>query len=180
MKQIGAFPITWHKRQTGWDFTVKSHSWNYTAKSGFLTSYSESEAILLTVNILSEATYTGYLLTVRKDRTKLVQCTPPLAQEPIMTMWEEGDKETQSKSQMNYNTVSCEQYNGRSWASVISTPQLSQSHRVIRAADASLKGTHTRCFLSLSTALNWKWPKCPSTKTDEKMAHPYNEILFIL
>lgn len=153
MKQIGAFPITWRKRQTGWDFTVKSHSWNYTAKSAFLTSYSESEAILLTVNILSEGTYTGHRLTVRKDRTKLVQGTPPLAQEPIMTVWEEGDKGTQSKSQMNYNAVSREQCNGRTWASVISTPRLSQSHRVIRAADHGsrcVSQRHTYTTLSLT------------------------------
>lgn len=151
MKKTGAVPITSHRRNTRWDFTVKESQVGRHSPSGFLTSCPDSEAILPTVNTLSVGAYTGHLLTMRKDETKWVQCTLSLAKEPIRTVWAEGDKETQSKSQMNYNTISCEQCNGRTWAFVISTPWI--SNRVIKSRSRQqmrISKAHVYRMLSLT------------------------------
>lgn len=90
------FPHHFLETGCGTKGPCSSNSWN-DSQTGLLTSCSGSEAILLPVSIPSEAISNWRMRTVKKDGAKLVQCTLPLTNGPIVPVWEERDKATEEQ-----------------------------------------------------------------------------------
>lgn len=149
-----------------WEHQPEGHS-----QSGFLQSCAEPEAILPIVNRLAEAIWTGHILTMSKDGAKLALCVLyPSRESPLGLRGRSGIRKHKSKYQMNYNnTMRREQCSGENAGFCpLLSPAKQPCHKSCRSPRRVPSHRHTcrMLFLSLCTTLDWKWPKCPPTKTE--------------